>query len=133
MYIFDFRGFTKDNFEDYKKEASQKQLIADDYIGNIRVGKLCFDLVTRCHDTDQIILTFDLYVGGVDTGYGYSDRYEKQYPYDYADGGNFINIESMNYLDFQKYAEDVLTKYINESEYTLANLPEKASEELVLW
>ena len=52
-----------------------------DYITSIRSGDLCFDLIERNVDGINYVLA-DLYVGGIDTGYGYS---KDGYPYDFAD------------------------------------------------
>lgn len=126
---FDWRDFDETKFENCKKDMETGDHI-DDYIGAVRVGNLCFDLVLRgCDDTNGSILTYDLYVGGVDTGYGYKN----DYPYDYDDGGSFKGIEEMDYHEFVTYAEKAMSEYIMESKYALADLVEKASEPLNIW
>ena len=50
-----------------------------EYVGCVRTGNLCFDI------TDWgVHLWFDLYVGGVNTGYSYGAH---GYPYDYFPDG----------------------------------------------
>lgn len=67
--MFDFVWNLNENeFENFKeKQRTYKESNYDGgWIGNVRCGLLCFDII----DFDTF-LHFDLYVGGVDTGYGY--------------------------------------------------------------
>lgn len=150
-YKFDWSNFTKENFVDYCAQMENGKLYADDYIGCVRVGELCFDLVLRLYeedkngnwnDNDNLTLTYDLYVGGVvgdwnpsGEPYAYS-RIEPGYPYDYAEGGDFDDsCISMTYEDFVKLAEDSFAEYIETSRYYNAPnlLREKAEAPLHIW
>lgn len=128
---FDWTNFTKVNFEDYCTMARNSVNTAHDYIGCVRVGNLCFDILIAYDEKGKMWLAYDLYVGGVDTGYGYT---ASDYPYDYAEGGNFEDvIISMTYEEFQKYAENQLENYIKTWPYEKASLIEKANEPLNIW
>ena len=127
---FNWNDFTKTNFN-----AVCEELKSDEHdeicVGQVRVGDLCFDLVTREYN-DKLCLDYDLYVGGVDTGYGYAD----DYPYDYAGGGSFDeSCANMTYEEFKVYAEKIMEDYIKNEEnvYNHASLIEKSNEELKVW
>ena len=63
------------------------------------------------------------------TGYCAND-----YPYDYAEGGNFEDtMISMSYEEFQKYAEEKFELFIKIWPYEAASLIEKANEPLNIW
>ena len=93
----------------------------DNYIGSARTGDICFDFVVRDDRTDddpnEIYLNIDLYVGGIDSGYGYSDRNHEtpNYPYDYREGcGGYL----WEYLDHDldeliELLEKEMTEYLN--------------------
>lgn len=133
---FDWTNFTEIDFVDYCAKAENVILASDDYVGCVRVGNLCFDLLMRFNEDEKWQLSYDLYVGGVDTGYGYSGRNSKipNYPYDYAEGGDFEDtMISMTYEEFQKYAETEFEKYITTWPYEAASLVEKANEPLNIW
>lgn len=117
-YKFDWSGFTAEDFTDYCAKMENSMIPADEYVGCCRVGELCFDLVTRDLGGDELALTYDLYVGGIDTGYGYS-RVEEGYPYTEADGDFLIDAcISYAYEDFKSFSERVFTQYIEHSGYT---------------
>ena len=127
---FDWTNFTEVDFTNYCAKAENDLLIEGDYIGCVRVGNLCFDLMVRLND-DKLYLSYDLYVGGVDSGYGYT---ASDYPYDYAEGGNFEDtMISMSYEEFQKYAEEKFELFITIWPYEAASLVEKANEPLNVW
>ena len=127
---FDWTGFTKNDFTDYCAKAENDMLYEDDYIGCVRAGNLCFDLMVGLNN-DKMYLSYDLYVGGVDSGYGYT---VDGYPYDYAEGGNFEDtMISMTYEEFQKYAEEKFELFIKIWPYEAASLVEKANEPLNIW
>ena len=146
---FDWTNFTSIDFTDYCAKVENDIIESDDYVGCVRVGDLCFDLLVRTDGEDKWWLSYDLYVGGVDTGYGYSDvvRAKKiyngepydepkdpQYPYDYAEGGDFEGtMISMTYEDFQKHAEAEFKKYIKTWPYKEVSLIKKANEPLNIW
>lgn len=133
MYNFVW-DFNKENFEKCKTEK------IGDYVGNIRVGNICFDII-QIVDED-VTLWIDCYVGGVDTGYGYSLN-KDNYPYDYAyEVGTSMNIdeyEKLSYEQFVNIIEKELTDSINDKKtYTadngiLVNLIDKANEPLNIW
>ena len=137
---FDWSGFTADDFVDYCARMENSMEYADNYIGNVRVGELCFDLVLRDYEGNgTLVLTYDLYVGGVDSGYGYS-RIDEGYPYDYAEGSDFDDTcISIPYDEFQKIAETAFRNYIkwyNQSGAaygTYSDLNEKAEAPLHVW
>lgn len=132
----------KEEYEKFQKE--QQNFDGSDngereYIGSVRTGELCFDILS-CGDK----LFFDLYVGGVNTGYGYSYKPEFQnYPYDYCDVFSFVWNEPLKDVTYENFIED-LTKYIEEHIRTHegyvtdfkaipVSLIEKADAELKLW
>lgn len=127
---FDWTNFTEIDFTDYCSKAENGLMYEDEYVGCVRVGNLCFDLMIRDND-GKLYLSYDLYVGGVDSGYGYTTS---DYPYDYAEGGNFEDtMISMSYEEFQKYAEEKFELFIKIWPYEAASLIEKANEPLNIW
>ena len=131
-YKFDWSGFNEQAFNDY---CEVNVFGADDYIGCCRVGELCFDLVLRDLGGEELALTYDLYVGGVDDGYGYS-RIEENYPYTEADGGflHDADISEFAYEQFNDFAEGVFADYIEHSTYTDSmGLAAKARAPLHVW
>lgn len=108
------------------------------FVGSCRAGDLCFDLVGREVEggKTRITLCYDLYVGGIDTGYGYSHIEESHgYPYTEADGGwLYGKCQELPYEEFLKYAEEQFAEYIEHSTYTESmNLVEKANAPLHVW
>ena len=128
---FNWNGFTEEDFVDYCAKMENGQVYVYDCVGCVTVGDLCFDLIVREYN-DEFILDYDLYVGGVDDGYGYG---KDNYPYTEAGGRNFEDsMISMSYDDFVKQAEEAFTDYIYNSNYsTKYNLIEKANEPLHVW
>ena len=125
--------FTKEDFEKCKKEN------AGDYVGNIRTGNLCFDIIQV---EDDATLWIDCYVGGVDSGYGYSMN-DDNYPYDYiSEVGAAIELNEYKDLTYEQFVSKVekeLTDSINNKvEYVAdnketVNLIDKANEPLKIW
>ena len=117
----------------------------NEYVGCVRVGDLCFDLLIRLNENVDQVLTYDLYVGGVDTGYGYSNpnkfntdiyREEDNYPYDYVCGLDFPRTcTSMSYDYFKAYARAEFEHFIKveDERYKEASLIDKANEPLRIW
>ena len=110
-------------------------------IVSIRSGALCFDLVEKKVENDFYLYAY-LYVGGIDTGYGYSRLLEiegDEYPYDYyEEGGADWRVDKIANEDADsilKIIEKELETKITEksSEYEYCSLIEKASEELKIW
>ena len=131
-------NFNKEQYEKMIQEYRKGTLKVDECIGQVRIGALCFDVITR--EYDLLTLDFDLYVGGVDTGYGYSTL-AKGYPYDYVDGGDLDvlnNLQNVNYEQFIKIAEEKFTCFLEGLEESYRNkknisLLKKAEEPLKIW
>ena len=128
---FNWNGFTEEDFANYCATIKNEQMFDNDFVGCVTVGDLCFDFVVREYD-DRFVLDYDLYVGGIDDGYGYG---KDNYPYIEAEGGSFADtIISMNYDEFVKQAEELFTDYIYNSYYSAKyNLVDKANEPLHIW
>lgn len=127
---FNWDGFNKESF-DVACAIIKENDGYENFIGAVRVGDLCFDILTREYN-NKLYLDYDLYIGGVDTGYGYAD----DYPYDYYGGGSFDeSCIDMKYDEFVSYAEKTMKEFIEneESAYTHASLIEKANDELNMW
>lgn len=134
----------RENWTDYCERATRGMIYEDTYLGCVRTGELCFDIVTRTYDEDiGPVLTFDLYVGGVIDGtdpegrpvpYAYS-QIEPDYPYEYAEGDDFDSMcDDLSFEAFKELAEDAFTRYINDGPYTKHfNLPELARKPLHIW
>lgn len=124
-----------------------------DYIGCCRVGDLCFD-IRAWNGGDWTGWGFELFCGGVDTGYGYSAReamatgkYENkwevpdelQYPYDEVDYGEFDMWYSEPippFDEFKSKAERVFEEFIEshrDNYLSNADLVAKANEPLHVW
>lgn len=133
---FDWSGLTEIDFVNYCAKMENDMCTEDEYIGCVRVGELCFDILVQSvgYDEDQKqVLIFDIYVGGVDTGYGES-RIEPGYPYDYAYGGDFGGpFIHVPYDTFQLFAEGMFTEVIEHWNYSHASLLEKANAPLHIW
>lgn len=120
----------------YKKDAWS---IVDEYVGNISVGELHFNVLFRNYsDTDEpeISLSYDCYVANEDTGYGYtlSDDGSNNIPYDYADGTDCNNLK-LSYKEFKEESEKLLKEFIvtNDKKKILYSLVEKAKKPLLQW
>lgn len=134
---FDWSGFSKEDFANYCAQVENNQAFCDEYIGNVRAGELCFDYVIRMYDWGTLVLTFDLYVGGIggENAYGYS-RIEENYPYEYAEGDDFDDTcISLSYEEFKQLAESKMKRYLQEGQiwFVKANLMELAERPLHIW
>lgn len=141
---FNWDDFTEEDFVNYCSQIENNMLYADEYVGAVRTGEICCDLVLREFETNVLTLTYDVYVGGEDTGYGYSARDalctgkynsksevpdDELYPYDYVDGDSFQDsCVSMTYDNFQQMAEEKITDFLTKN-----NLLNKANMELHKW
>ena len=119
-----------------------------EYLGCCRVGDLCFD-IRAWHGGEWAGWGFELFCGGVDSGYGYSsreamangkykDKYdvpdELLYPYDEVDYGEFpAEFASYSLTEFQRKAEPIFEELIRTSNYDGADLLAKAEEPLRVW
>lgn len=117
----DWSGFTVEAFAEYCERVKRGRLHDGDYLGCCRIGDVCFDLVTRASGhfnaeglwyTDTYYLEYDLYVGGIDDGYGYS-KIDDGYPYTYKDGGSFDGLcNTMSYEAFKQMALKKFESYL---------------------
>lgn len=119
-----------------------------EYLGCCRVGDLCFD-IRAWHGGEWAGWGFELFCGGVDSGYGYSSKEamatgkyknkhdvpdELLYPYDEVDYGEFPNgFASYSLTEFQRKAEPIFEELIRTSNYDGADLLAKAEEPLHVW
>ncbi|MBC5688160.1 hypothetical protein H8S37_04330 [Mediterraneibacter sp. NSJ-55] len=105
----------------------------DDFITHIRVGVLCLDLINKNID-DIEYLCADLYVGGIDTGYGYANLEGESYPYDYCDEiGHCWKVDDIKNEDSDSVlkivAEEIENQIVkNEQKYPYCSLIGKAME-----
>ena len=119
----------------YKKEQGEEESDSGNYIGSVRAGDLCFDILEWGNH-----LWFDLYVGGVDTGYGYG---ADGYPYDFFDFLGFAwydKLRDTTDAEFKEQVEKHITEILKKNpEYTTdtrnikVNLIEKANMEMQEW
>ena len=128
---FNWDGFTEEDFVKYCATIENEKMFDNEFIGCVRIGDLCFDLMIREYN-DEFVLDYDLYVGGIDDGYGYGNENS---PYTEGGGGSFEDsLISMSYNDFVKQAEEAFTDYIYHSNYSAEyNLVDKANEPLHTW
>lgn len=133
------------------RKAFDVAYMTGEYLGCCRVGDLCFDV--RAWDGGEWSgWGFELFCGGVDTGYGYSaieaiethpeyaNKYDVPdkllYPYDEVGYGEFpAGFESYSLKEFQEKAEPILEEFIKEiaASYSEADLLAKANEPLHEW
>ena len=108
-------------WEEFKAKVRNKEQYADDCIGLVRTGDLCFDLIVAEDENETaegckatlLTLEYNLYTGGIDTGYAYSKTETgEEYPYDYTEGGDFGNVFDMSFEEFKKLAEKEMQEYI---------------------
>ncbi len=134
-----FKWNLLEGFAEYKR--NQANYINGDeegygnYVGNVRFGNLCYDIVEWGDH-----LWFDLYVGGVDTGYGYG---VDDYPYDWCDLAGFPwndYLANTSDEDFKREVEEFIEEHINQFEGYITSikaipvdLVAKANEELREW
>lgn len=93
----------------------------DNYIGSARTGDICFDFVVLDDryegDGGEVYFNLDLYVGGIDSGYGYSDRNPEtpNYPYDFRDGcgGLLKDYLGLSLDELVKKLEAEMTEYLD--------------------
>lgn len=128
---FNWNGFTEEDFVDYCARMENDQVYDGDFIGCVTVGDLCFDLIVR-ENGNELMLDYDLYVGGIDDGYGYG---KDNYPYTEGGGGSFgESMISYTYDAFVKWAEFKFKDFIMYSYMSSKyNLVEKANEPLHVW
>lgn len=129
------------DWEEVKAKIKSENQYADDCIGLVRCGDLCFDLIVSEDENEKLYLEYNLYTGGIDTGYAYSKtETEEEYPYDYTEGGTFVNAFDMSFEEFKTVAEKEMEDYIKENnhyydykEYGYVLLLDKAKQPLNCW
>lgn len=129
---FNWDGFTEETYLKNKNRLSQ---LVDDYLGCIRIGEICIDILIRDYSEDgenKLAYSYDLYVANEDTGYGYKE--ELNLPYDYADGTDLFDL-SLSYDDFVKESEKLIESFIrtNDRNGHAYSLIEKAHKPLLIW
>lgn len=152
-FKFDWSDFTTQHFKNMMKEREFIWYDVSEYLGCVRIGDLCFDFVERWipEEKPKKHIFFDLYIGGVDSGYGYSyyeplvlGRYankyevpdEEAYPYDeYEKNGETDQcfseeVYKLSYEEFVDYVEKVLTNFLDKTE---SRIQGKAKEPLHIW
>lgn len=115
-----------------------------EFIGNVRSGELCFDLVIRECDKNDYELFADLYVSGdgVKAGYGKSET-GKIYDF-FGSVGYCAKIDKFTGMDIEKFKnfiDEQLTKAITDATEensvgcmgSCCNLLEKANKPLIVW
>ena len=116
--------------------------MVDEYIGHIHVGDICIDIIVRDYGNEKEMLaySFDLYVYGEDTGYGYKDdKSGNRIPYDYAEGCDIFDSDlPISFEKFKEMAEKLIARYIvvNDTKFGGKNpysLVGKASESIRIW
>lgn len=133
-YTWEHTDVTKKWLE--AKAAGDKEI--HDHIGSVRIGTLCFDLIERKGKRDKNYLYADLYVGGIDTGYGYG---KDDYPYTYVDWISrrwTVDKLPKDYRSFKKEIEEKLTMLIKHARsITLKrkqySLQEKILDDVKIW
>lgn len=128
----DWRWMSEESLKKwYSRELCNRD---DDCIAQLRVGDLSFDLVERCVD-GRYRLWLDLYVGGIDSGYGYG---KDDYPYDYFDDVTACfysyHLQSGSYTDMKKKIKaKAIELIVKHDENWKISLTEKAKQEFHVW
>ena len=133
-------NLTEEKYNKYKEHQTDEEnrwSYDREYIGKLKIGSLCFDIFDNGNYLD-----FDLYVGGVYTGYGFKVQEDgTQYPYDYCDVGCFQwheDIQNISLEQFKKELEEFCVEHIFAIESYVAdgqqviNLIKKAKETIDL-
>ena len=134
--IFDFTWRMHET--SYKIDEEKISMSVDNYLGCIFVGDICVDIVIRDYGNERVKLaySFDLYVAGEDTGYGYKTSEDGSilFPYDYAEGDDiWVSDLPADFETFKKTAEKLITRYIAANDIRIErknpySLVEKASK-----
>lgn len=138
---FNYDGFPKQKWIELYTKLRENDIDDDEYCGSIRVGDLCFDIILHTSiywdsnelDPTDSYVCGDLYIGGVDSGYGYGND---NYPYDYSSDGADMSVkEFLNLITYEEWKtkfEELAMETIernNEHYGTVA----KANEPLHVW
>lgn len=135
--MVDYTWINENEIKQWLKIKSSKSTKIHDYIGSIRIGTLCFDLLERQEDSKKYLYA-DLYVGGIDTGYAYG---EDDYPYTYIDQiYERLDFDKLpnHYKEFRKLMEERITRRIRHAKPIIDgniefSLQEKVMEDLKIW
>lgn len=121
----------------YKTDEEKISMTVDQHLGCIFVGDIYVSIVIRDYGNERVKLaySFDLYVAGEDTGYGYKTSEDGNilFPYDYVDGDDiWVSDLPENFEAFKKKAEKLITRYIAANDIRIErknpySLVEKAS------
>lgn len=120
-----------DNYPKLMKECSDFDGMVNTagVVGNCRIGDLIFDIRAWGDYKHGCGLGYELFVGGVDTGY--NETFDG-YPYDIVEEYDEfpISVLGMKLEEFEKMAEPVFEKFIKDvnCRYKLADLLAKANE-----
>ena len=129
---------TEEDWKKYPEEMLRNLDAFDCYntagvVGSCRIGDLCFDF-RAWGDENGAALGYELYVGGVDSGYNETPN---GYPYDLVtEYGEFdLGILDLPLEQFKKTAEPLLRDFILKAneKYKAADLVEKANQPLNVW
>lgn len=121
----------KNSKEPEKEVYNSKESEEGTYIGSVRTGYLCFNIIDwGTH------LWFDLYVGGVDTSCGYSlQENSESYPFKWDKDAYCTEFEDFK-EEVEKYIEQhigTIKEYTTDMKGIHVSLIDKADEELNLW
>ena len=110
------------DLEQIKEVLKTNKLIESDFMGSVEIGELSIEFVFRDYDS-LLILDYDVFVGGVDSGYGYTT---KKLPYDYASGGKLLDLDTINKItsfdNFKSYILKEVMEFINRSYYNVEGI-----------
>lgn len=118
------------------KIALAEDFCAEELVGKVYIGKLCFDIMIESTYSDIYTargrgltarLYVQLYAGGIDTGYGYT-------PYDYVDEVDIDMSKVYTKKKFKKRLIRCIEELIGcDRVYLNADLKELAKEEVEEW
>ena len=123
--------------KEYESDEKKVSMLVDLYVGHDNVGNICVDIIIRDYgdEDEKLAYSFDLYIAGEDTGYGYKELKDgSTLPYDYAEGDDiWVADLPTDFEDFKKKAEKLIARYISlyDKKFGGANpysLVEKASK-----
>ena len=121
--------------ERYTNNETELAKLVDDYIGLIRIGEICVDVLIRDYgdgDVPEYAYSYDFYVANEDTGYGYKTEMNNL-PYDYADGTDLKDL-TLSYDEFVKKSEELIIRFIEKNDKVNGySLVEKANKPLLIW
>lgn len=108
-----------------------RELLEGAYYGCVRVGNLCFDIRLSMDEVEYV--DGDLYIGGIDSGYGYG---KDDYPYECAGDGADMSVEELlsisTYQRWKVRFEELANECINRNDKAY-NTVAKAYEPLRVW